>query len=69
MVAAKTVRRDKPASYTALSVPGWCDLFKGYTRWWNSTGSQEPVLGISSIPRTACWVKSGVLNYERLSLI
>ena len=27
------------------------------------TSSQEPVLGISLIPRTGCWLKSGVLNF------
>jgi len=28
-----------------------------------ATGSQEPVLGISVIQRTGCWLKSGVLKW------
>jgi len=29
----------------------------------HSTGSQEPVLGISLIPRTGCWHQSSVFNF------
>jgi len=28
------------------------------------TGLQEPVLGISLITRTGCWLKSGLLNFS-----
>jgi len=41
----------------------WFCLNSYYIQWWDSTGSQEPAIGISLTPRTGCWLKSGVLNF------
>jgi len=40
------------------------DGFHPCGQWWDSTGSQDCVLGISLIPRNGCWLKSGILNFS-----
>ena len=42
-------------SGSAVSNEGISAEITPYGQWWDSPGSQEPVLGISLIPRTGCW--------------
>jgi len=52
-------------AWAQSTTKGMCAENSMCNQWWNSTGSQEPVLRISFVPRTGCWLTSGVLKFSQ----